>query len=113
MSVEHDNARRNYALTVETFDCDNFLRISCAGELLVTVTRGVGDAEDHFLVFNGDGLDEEGDDLEASKAAKRFQIHECVNEAWREASRYGYLHALSKMMVPDQRVDRQLFPVLA
>ena len=111
--TEIPNARRNYALTAETFDCEHFLRISCADEALATVTQGIGKYVNFFLVFNEDGLDEFDADLDANMAVKRIEIHECVNEAWREAARFGYLHALSKLMVPDQRADRQLFPMSA
>jgi len=105
-----DIARRNYALTTQTFDCENMLQISCGGEILVTVCEPVD--SDFFAVFNGNGLDEEDGDLPISEAVKLFARGN-EKEAWRQAARFGYLHALGKMMTQDAREDREAYGMVA
>jgi len=99
----NDLARQNYALTAETFDVEHFLQISCGDEVLVTVCAPAGPTEsDFFVVFNGTGLDDDDNDLTEKDAVKLFaRGHE--TEAWRQAARFGYLHALGKLMIQDKR----------
>lgn len=114
MTIDTEIARRNYALTVNTFDVENFLQISCGDEILVTVCAPAGPSiPNQFVVFNGTGLDEDDNDLDISEAAKVFKVKTCVGDAWREAARHGYLHALSKLMIPDSREDREAYDFAA
>lgn len=114
IETQNEVARRNYALTTQTFDCEFMLQIKCGGEILATVTQPAGPSvPEEFLVFNGDGLDAEDNDLTAADAVKVFKVKGEARDAWREAARYGYLHALSKMMVPDAREDREAYGMAA
>ena len=104
MSDHIELDRRNYALTTETLDMENFLQISCAGETLATVCSPQGRGE-FFAVFNGNGLDDEDNDLHEKDAVKLFSTAADDADAWRQAVRYGYLHALGKMMTADKREE--------
>ena len=108
---QNEIARRNYALSVETFDCEHLLQISCGDELLVTVCQPI--ESDFFAVFNGNGLDENDEDLGPKDAVKLFANKGDINEAWRQAARFGYLHALGKMMTADQRDERETYGLVA
>jgi len=103
MSIDDEIARRNYALTTATFDCEHLVQISCGGEILATVCNPNGHP-DYFAVFNGNGLDDEDNDLGHEHAIKLFDTLD-EQDAWRQAVRYGYLHALGKMMTADKRLE--------
>lgn len=109
MSID-EIARRNYALTTETFDCEHMLQIKCGGEVLVTVCEPVD--SDFFAVFNGNGLNGDDEDLPIDQAVKLFSRGN-EKEAWRQAARFGYLHALGKMMTHDTREDREVYGMVA
>ena len=103
-NIQNEIERRNYALVSSTFDAEHFLQISCGGEVLVTVTAPAGPAvPETFCVFNGNGLTEEDEDMAEGDAVKRFAARGDVNDAWRQAARFGYQHALAKMMTADVR----------
>jgi hypothetical protein len=107
-------ARSNYALTADTQETEHFLQLSCDGQVLVTVTRDYDEGEAHtFLVFNGDGLDEDGGDLTADHAVRMFPVKLVLGDAWREAVRFAYLHALAKMMIADARDERDGYGLAA
>lgn len=102
-------ARRNYAIHAETFGEEFYLQISCGDEILTTISAGPYQVEPtEFVVYNGTGLDENDED-DPSSIVRRFAIDNEPMDTWREASRYCYLHALSRMMVPDQRNARATF----
>ena len=109
-ALANENARRNYSLHTDTFDCEHMLQISCGGEILVTICQPAGPSiAQAFLVFNGNGLDEEEADLGPEDAVKIFKVEdEDVNGAWREAVKFGYGHALAKMMCADAKAERLL-----
>jgi hypothetical protein len=112
MSIDNEIARRNYALTAQTFDCEHLLQISCGDEILVTVNRPV--ETNMFAVFNGNGLDEEENDLPIDNAVKLIAFTSAdENDAWRQIARFGYLHALGKMMTADQREERETYGLVA
>lgn len=107
--MDKEIARRNYALTAETFDCDYLLRISCGDEVVVTV-EGMGDPDDpeEFRVYNGTGLDDQ--DLEdINQIVNVFQVGDSVSASWREAARWAYVHALGKLMTQDAREEKQAY----
>lgn len=113
--IMQGDARTNYALTTETFDMDHYLQISCGGTILATVMHS-NTQENMFLVFNGDGLNEDEDDSEMSddQAVKQIAFtSNRINDAWREIARFGYLHALGKMMIEDARNERDEFSFAA
>jgi len=113
-NTQNEVARRNYALTTETHDCENMLQIKCGGEILVTVCQPAGPTvPTEFLVFNGDGLDAEDNDLTAADAVKVFPVRLDVNDAWRQAARFGYLHALARMMTADIRQEVEDMEMIA
>jgi hypothetical protein len=112
--TRNEVARRNYAITTETFDCENMLQIKCGGEVLVTVTAPAGPpVAEVFAVYNGNGLDENDEDMAISDAVKTFPVKGDVNDAWRQAARYGYLHALGVMMTRDAREEREAYEFAA
>jgi hypothetical protein len=111
MSIENEIARRNYALTTATFDCEHLIQIYCGDEVLVTVCQPI--ESDFFAVFNGNGLDSEDNDLTNSDAVKLFAMKGDENGAWRQAARFGYLHALGKMMTADEREERETYGLVA
>jgi hypothetical protein len=105
----NERARQFYALEAHTFDEDYFLQIHCGENVLVTVSASPSpDSPDEFVVYNGIGLDD-NDEEDLNAVAKRFVVDINPMDAWREAVRFSYLHALSKMMLPDQRSDREIF----
>ena len=100
-------ARRNYAIEALTLGEENFLQIHCGDEILVTVSSPCGNEDPgEFIVYNGTGMNED-DEEDPRLIAKRFPVGDITAEAWREAARFGYLHALSKVMIPDARRDRE------
>ena len=94
--------RANYALQTNTFGEEHYLQISCDDVILATVFK-----EDHqtYVVHNGDGCDENGDELPFERAVKsvNFTIYNQL-ERWQEMVRFAYLHVLGKMF----KVDREL-----
>ena len=114
MSIDNEIARRNYALTTQTFDSEHFLQISCGGEVLVTVCTPAGPSvPEEFIVHNGTGLDDQDEDLPVNQAVKRFPTRGDTSSAWRDAARFGYLHALAKMMTQDVRDEREAYGLVA
>lgn len=110
----NEQARRNYALEAFTLGEENFLQIRCGGEILTTVCAATGPAvPQFFIVHNGTGLDDDDNDLPTAKAIKIVAAEGDPAEAWRIAARYGYLHALGRMMTADQREERDLYGVAA
>ena len=53
------------------------------------------------------------EDLPVSKAVKRFPTRGDTSSAWRDAARFGYLHALAKMMTQDARDEREAYGLVA
>lgn len=109
-ALANENARRNYSLHTDTFDAEHMLQISCGGEILVTICQPAGPSiAEVFYVFNGTGLADDDTDLGAEDAVKIFKVEdEDVNSAWREAVKFGYGHALAKMMCADAKAERLL-----
>jgi hypothetical protein len=105
----NERARQFYAVEAHTFDEDYFLQIHCGDEVLVTVSAVPNpESPEEFVVYNGIGLDD-NDEEDQNAVAKRFDVDINPMDAWREAARFGYIHALSKMMIPDRRNDREIF----
>lgn len=109
----NEQARRNYALEAFTLGEENFLQIRCGEEILATVCAPAGaPVPTEFVVYNGTGLNDE-DEEDAKLIAKRFPVRTSTNDAWREAAKFGYNHALAKMMIPDAREDREAYSFAA
>lgn len=103
----NEQTRNNYAIEAYTMGEDHLLKLFCGGECIVTICTPAEPHISQFIVYNQDGLDE--DDVEdPNLVVKRFPVRTSVNDAWREAVRFGYAHALSRMMVVDKRRDREL-----
>lgn len=104
----NEQARRNYAIEAFTLGEEYFLQLHCGEDILATVSADNPEDPEEFVVYNGTGMTEE-DEVDPESVSKRFPVAINPMDAWREAARYGYLHALSKMMVPDQRADREIY----
>lgn len=104
----NEQARRNYAIEAFTLGEEYFLQLNCGEEILATVSADNSEDPAEFVVFNGTGMTDE-DEEDPTSVSRRFPVSTNPMDAWREAARYGYLHALSKMMVPDQRADREIY----
>ncbi len=109
----NEQARRNYALEAFTLGEENFLQIRCGGEVIATVTAPAGPSvPTEFVVFNGNGMTED-DEEDPKLVVKRFPTRGDSNAAWREAARFGYQHALAKMMTQDVREEREAYGLVA
>lgn len=109
----NEQTRRNYALEAFTLGEENFLQIRCGGEIFATVTAPSGaPVPTEFVVYNGTGLNDE-DEEDAKLVVKRFPVRLDINDAWREAARFGYQHALAKMMTADVREEREAYGLAA
>lgn len=104
--MDTEIARRNYALTAETYDTDFLLRISCGEETLATVCDRVSESGDieEFAVYRGTGLDDQENEDE-SAIVKKFTVDSSVEDTWRAAVRFAYLFCLSSMMMADSREE--------